>query len=168
MVAAPAMTTRSISKPEMSSSPSYLHPNDLHGLETAVASGSGSGNSLTRAPECRVVLEELLPYEELLKSTSPVSLRVGISRLESAQRRQRAELEGVARTVKEHDNLMKDILSEFYEALNELNGGPREETGEGRGGDRTDAEVEEAAQRVARSSLKDLSHEVGRDVMGDK
>ena len=78
VVAAPAITTQSVSKREMSSLPWYLYLNNSHGLEMAVASGSGLENLLTRALECWVVLKELL------KSTSPVGLRIGISCLESA------------------------------------------------------------------------------------
>ena len=157
---APALEVRSVSKRGTSSSSSFLHPNDSRGLGVAVASGSGFGNSLMRAPECRVVLEDLLPYEELLKSTSAITLRLGITRLQSARRRQQAELEGVACTVEEHDGLMGILLNELDDAWHQLTGTPKDV--------QEDEEVEEAAERVARHSLDDSSHEVERNVLGDR
>ena len=112
-----------------------------------------------RAPECWVVLEDLLPYEELLKSTSAITLRLGITRRQSA-RRQQAELEGIACTVEEHDGLMGILLNELNDAWHQLTSTPKDV--------QEDEEVEEAAERVARHSLDDSSHEVERNVLGDR
>ena len=122
MAVAPALEVRSVSKCRTSSSSSFLHLNDSCGLGVAVASGSGFRNSLMRALECRVVLEDLLPYEELLKSTLAITLWLGITQLQSARRRQQAELEGVACTIEEHDGLMGILLNELDDAWHELTG----------------------------------------------
>lgn len=148
VAAAPALEVRSVSERGTSSSSSYLHPNDSRGFGVTVASGSGFGNSLMRAPECQVVLEDLLPYEELLKSTSVITLRMGITRLQSARRRQQAELEGIVCTVEEHDGLMGILLNELDDAWHELTGTPKEAA-------QDDEEVEEATERVTRHSLDD-------------
>ena len=161
VAAAPTLEVRSVSERGTSSSSSYLHPNDSRGLGVTVTSGFGFGNPLMRAPERRVVLEDLLAYEELLKSTSAITLRLGITRLQSARRRQQAELEGVACMVEEHDGLMQILLNKLDDVWHELTGTPKEAA-------QDDEEAEEATERIVRHSLDDSSHEVERNVLGDR
>lgn len=81
---APAMAIRSVPERGMSLIPSHPRPDGLRGFGAVVASGSGYGDPLARDSGCRIVLEDLLPWGELRKSTLPVALRTGISRFQTA------------------------------------------------------------------------------------
>ena len=92
--------------------------------------------------------------------TSAITLQLGITQLQSARRRQQAELKGVAYTIEEHDGLMGILLNKLDNAWHQLTGTPKDV--------QEDEEVEEVAERVTRHSLEDSSHEVERNVLGDR